>query len=302
MLIRVLGSAAGGGFPQWNCNCGNCAAARVGNRHVLARTQTSIAVSGDGVNWTVLDASPDLREQIGRSAALQPSADDARRASPIKAVVVTGFEIDQVAGLLSLREGQEFCLHATSFVLGSLRGSAVFNVLVKTAVSRRTIKSGKSFEPFDGAQIEITPLSVPSKIPFHHEAKRELDGGETIGLVVRDTRTGKRAAYIPSCAEVTNAMSDAIDGVDVLLFDGTLFTDRELVEQALSDKTGAMMGHISISGPHGAIKSWRDTAIARRIFIHLNNSNPVLRDDSRERQLVNAAGWDVAHDGMELMI
>lgn len=264
--------------------------------------QTSIAVSADGMSWALLDATPDLRAQINMSPALQPGPGDTSRASPIKAVIVTGFEIDQVAGLLNLREGQKFCLYATSFVLRSLQDSAVFDALSQSIVARSTIEPGEPFEPFDGAQITITPISVPGKIPLHHAGQRKQGGGETVGLIVRETRTGKRVAYIPCCATVTLAMLAEIEGVDVLFFDGTLFADRELVEQSLSEKTGTMMGHISISGPNGAIESLKYTPVARRIFVHLNNSNPVLRDDSRERQHVNAAGWDVAYDGMELRI
>ncbi len=151
MIIRVLGSAAGGGFPQWNCNCGNCAAARAGDPHLQSRLQTAIAVSADGERWAILDASPDLREQIAASPSLQPSARDARRSSPIKAVVVTGFEVDQVGGLLNLREGQKFCLHATPFVLRSLQANPIFGALAQSAVSRLAMECGRPFEPFEGA-------------------------------------------------------------------------------------------------------------------------------------------------------
>ncbi len=302
MIIRVLGSAAGGGFPQWNCNCGNCAAVRAGSAHVHARTQTSIAVSSDGLSWTLLDASPDLRAQIGATPALQPRSNDARRSSPIKAVVVTGIEVDQVGGLLNLREGQQFRLHATAFVQGSLRSNDIFGALSDSAVTRCTMTPGRPFEPFAGAQIDILPLSVAGKIPLHNADRREQQGDETVGLLVRDSMSGKHAAYIPSCAVVTDALQSHLASMDVVFFDGTVFTDDELVEQGLSEKTGAMMGHIAMSGPRGAIENLRDVAIARRIFIHLNNSNPVLRDDSRERNTVVSAGWDVAYDGMEIRL
>lgn len=300
MIVRILGSAAGGGFPQWNCNCGNCAAIRAGDPHLRPRRQTAVAVSADGARWVLLDASPDLREQIAATLLLQPSPGDAHRSSPIKAVVVTGFEIDQIGGLLNLREGHQFRLHATPFVLKSLQANPIFGALAQCAVSRHAIEPGRAFEPVEGAGIEIVPIAVPGKIPGHHAGRRERLGDETVGLVIRDLRSGRRVAFMPSCASLTHDLISEIDGVDVLLFDGTLFTDHELVEQGLSEKTGAAMGHISMSGPEGAIEGLRHVIIRLRIFIHLNNSNPVLRDDSPERAFVIDAGWEVAHDGMEI--
>ncbi len=303
MIVRVLGSAAGGGFPQWNCNCRNCGAVRAGRDNVIARTQTSIAVSSDGAAWTLLDATPDLRAQLAASPRLQPREDDAARSSPIKAVVLSGFEIDQIAGLLSLREGQKFRLHATSFVLTSLQENRIFGALASSCVDRHAIHTNIAFEPFEGAGIEITPISMAGKVPFHHaDAKAPASGGEVVGVVARDIGSGRRLAYIPCCAAVTGSLLRSLDGVDVLFFDGTLYTDRELVEQRLSDKTGSTMGHISMSGPRGSIESLRELTTSRRIFIHLNNSNPVLRNDSREREFVSAAGWEIAHDGMELTL
>jgi len=303
MIIQILGSAAGGGFPQWNCNCANCAAARAGRPNIVARTQTSIAVSADGSDWILLDATPDLRSQIAATKALQPHPKDPPRSSPIKAVVVTGFEIDQVSGLLNLREDQGFRLHATAFVLAALRANAIFNVLAPPAVVRREMQMWQPFSPDGGGSIEITALPVPGK-GFLHSTGDDLEPHRdgTIGLVIRDVTRGTRAAYIPSCAAITDTVLRAIDGVDSLLFDGTLYTDRELIDQRLSHKTGAMMGHIAMSGPAGAIASLRHITIGRRIFIHLNNSNPVLRDDSPERRAVREADWDIACDGMELII
>lgn len=273
----------------------------MGDRNVTALTQTSLAVSAGGIGWTLIDASPDLRTQIGASPVLRPSAREAVRSSPIKAVVVTGFEIDQVGGLLNLREGQAFQLHATPFVLGSLQSNPIFGVLTRSCVTRHIMEPGQPFEPFEGSGIEIQPVAIRGKIPFH-VAERKLQGGETVGLIIRNVGTGKRLAYVPSCAGVTPGLLREIDGVDVLLFDGTLFTDDELIGQGLSNKTGADMGHISMRGPAGAIDKLRSATVPRRIFIHLNNSNPVLRSDSRERAVVADAGWEVAFDGMEITL
>jgi len=302
MIVRVLGSAAGGGFPQWNCNCGNCNAVRDGSTDVLPRMQTSIAISSDGRDWVLLDASPDLRAQIGRTPSLHAGQDGARRSSPIKAVVVTGREIDQVAGLLNLREGQAFKVHATAFVLRSLAGNSLFNALAEPTVTRHEIRPGQSFEPFVGAQMEILPIAVPGKERSESSDESESRHDPAVGLIVGDKSSGKRIAYVPCCAAITDELIEYLDNIEVLFFDGTLFTDRELIDQKLSDKTGAMMGHLSISGPGGAVERLENAAITRRIFIHLNNSNPVLRNNSTERSHIAAAGWDVAFDGMEFRL
>ncbi len=303
MIVLILGSAAGGGFPQWNCNCGNCAAVRAGQPNVIARTQTSVAVSADGASWVLLDATPDLRAQIAATPALQPRRADPSRSSPIRAVAVTGFEIDQVGGLLNLREGQQFRLHATAFVHTALRDNLIFGVL-GTPVERLEMRLGEAFSPYADASIKITACAMPGKVPLPHagvaKAMPHHDG--TVALIIRDTAHGKRMAYVPCCAAITEAVIEAVDGVDLLLFDGTVFADHELIEQGLSHKTGAMMGHVSMSGAEGSIARLRDVEIGRRVFIHLNNSNPVLRDDSRERRTVVENGWEVGYDGMELML
>jgi pyrroloquinoline quinone biosynthesis protein B len=304
MIVRILGSAAGGGFPQWNCNCVNCAAVRAGDKNLVARTQTSIAVSHNGAHWALLDATPDLRAQIANAQALHPRQTDAGRSSPIQSVAVTGFEVDQVGGLLNLREGQRFYLHATAFVHEALRASEIFNVLAPSIVARSEMRLGVRFLPHADAAIELTPQPMPGKVPLPHQhrTERSVRRDGAIALIVHDTASDRRVAYVPCCAVITEDVLSAIDGVDVLLFDGTLYTDGELIDLGLSNKTGAMMGHVSMSGANGSISRLRNLKIGRRIFIHINNSNPVLREDSRERHAVVSAGWEVAHDGMELTL
>jgi pyrroloquinoline quinone biosynthesis protein B len=302
MIVRILGSAAGGGFPQWNCNCGNCNAVRDGSTDILPRMQTSIAISSDGRDWALLDASPDLRAQIGLTPSLHAGQDGARRSSPIKAVVVTGMEIDQVAGLLNLREAQAFKLHATPFVLRALANNSLFNALAEPTVTRHKIRPGEPFQPFVGAQMEILPIAVPGKGRSKSSDEGEVRHDSAVGLIVSDKLSGKRIAYVPCCAAITEDLIEYLDNIDVLLFDGTLYSDHELIDQKLSDKTGAIMGHISMSGADGAIARLENASIARRIFIHLNNSNPVLSNNSRERSHIVAAGWDVAFDGMEFRL
>ena len=236
---------------------------------------------------------------------LQPGSNDPPRSSPIKAVALTGCEIDQVAGLPNLREADDLRFHATRFVLESLLESTVFDALTPQSVTRHAIEVGEPFEPFDGAGLSLTAVSVAGKIPLHLQPSqiyRHRRGDETVGFVIKDEASGRRVAYVPGCAGVTDALREAIAGVDALLFDGTLYAENELVQQGLSSKTGTTMGHMSMAGAGGSIESLHDVAIARRIFIHLNNSNPVLDENSRERSAVTAAGWDVATDGMEFRL
>ena len=181
----------------------------------------------------------------------------------------------------------------------------LFDTLTPQAVSRHVIESGHAFEPFAGAGLSLTAIPVAGKIPLHLQASRTYRhrrGDETVGFVIEDNATGRRAAYVPGCASVTDTLRSALASVDALLFDGTLYCENEMVRQKLSSKTGASMGHMCMSGAGGSIESLEEVAIVRRIFIHLNNSNPVLDENSRERDAVTSAGWEVAYDGMELRI
>jgi pyrroloquinoline quinone biosynthesis protein B len=302
VFIRVLGAAAGGGYPQWNCNGAVSRAAWDGQPGALRRTQSSLALSADGVSFVLLNASPDIREQIGAHPALQPRADGPARNSPLAAVVLTNGDVDHVAGLLSLRERHRFSLHATLRVLDVLAANPIFRVLDPACVSRHPLPLGA---PVTIAGLKIEAFSVPGKIALYLEDARApgfgTQEGDTIGLKITSPG-GKTLFYIPGCAQITDALRTRLSGADVLFLDGTLFTDNEMIRAGLSDKTGARMGHVSMSGPEGAMAGLENTRIARRIFIHINGSNPALIDASPERRAVEAAGWDVAHDGMEFSL
>ena len=306
MLVRVLGSAAGGGFPQWNCACRNCSDVRQGVAGLAARSQSSLAVSADGVNWCLLNASPDLRTQIGGFAALTPSVEYGVRFSPLKSVILTNADVDHVAGLLDLREGQSFHLYASERILTVIAANPIFGVLAQGVVMRTVLKNGTRFEPAGCPGLAVEMFAVPGKIALYLEdaagAAYGTDEGDVVGLKLMDRATGAFACYIPGCAEVNAELIDHIDGTAALFFDGTLFTDDEMITQGLSPKTGARMGHISISGEDGSIARLAGVETGRRIFIHMNNSNPVLREASPERQGVESAGWEVAFDGMELTL
>jgi len=302
MKIKVLGSAAGGGFPQVNCNCSNCADWRAGRQGLTPRTQSSLAVSRNGDAWLLLNASPDLRPQIAATPELAPRAEDGVRSSPIKAVVLTNGDVDHVAGLLSLREGVRFALYASPRVLTALAANSIFNVLDNGRVPRTALSLNRAFEVADGLTVEA--FAVPGKVALYLESEASpafgSRDGDTIGLKVSEPASGAAFYYIPGCAAVDTALASRLQGASLVLFDGTLYTDEEMIAQGLSEKTGRRMGHISMAGPQGSLAAFAALDVTRRVYVHLNNSNPVLRDDSPERAEVERAGWDVAFDGMEI--
>jgi pyrroloquinoline quinone biosynthesis protein B len=289
----VLGSAAGGGFPQWNCRCGVCQLAWAGDPRVKRRTQTSVAVSGDGRSWTLLNASPDLRTQIEMNPALHPTG---LRNTPIRSVILTGAEVDQMAGLLSLREQSYFTLHAVETTLRALSANSMMAVLA--AVKRELVTLGQPFHLEGGLQAEL--FSVPGKPPLY----LETEPGQTfddvnVGVEIRTT--DKRFLFVPGAAVVTDELRARMARADVALFDGTLYTDDEMIRSGTGIKTGRRMGHMPISGSDGSLRALNGSS-RRRFFVHINNTNPILVEDSPERAAVVAAGWQVAEDGMELVL
>ena len=294
----VLGAAAGGGFPQWNCNCDVCRLAWAGDKRVRPRTQAGLAVSSDGRRWTLLNASPDLRAQIQATPQLHPR--EAARASPIAAVVLTGAEIDQTAGLLSLRERSPFSLYATAATLAAISDNPMFGVLSADVVTRRAITPGERFALGSGIEAEL--FIVPGKLPLYLEGDDPDIKSETaanVGVELCDGRS--RIAYVPGAAAVTPVLRERLARADVLLFDGTLFADDEMIRNETGKKSGRRMGHLPINGPDGSLAALAGLS-SRRIFVHINNTNPLLVDGSPERARVAAAGWEVAEDGMEILL
>jgi pyrroloquinoline quinone biosynthesis protein B len=294
----VLGAAAGGGFPQWNCNCDICRLAWAGDARVRPSTQASLAVSAGGERWTLLNASPDLRAQIQSTPALHPYG--ARRGSPLGTVVLTGAEVDQTAGLLSLRERGTFDLIGTATTLASVAGNPMFDVLASDVVPRRAVVPGERF-PLDGG-MTAELFMVPGKLPLYLEGENPDTASETaanVGIELSDGRS--RLMFVPGAAAVTLTLRERLSGADAILFDGTLFTDDEMVRSGTGAKTGRRMGHMPIDGPDGSLAALAGLS-ARRIFVHINNTNPILVDGSPERARVEAAGWEVAFDGMEIVL
>ncbi len=309
----VLGAAAGGGFPQWNSAGPGCQRARAGDPAAPPRTQASLAVSadGDGRRWVLLNASPDLPAQLRATPALHPRPEGgAVRHSPIAAAVLTGAEVDTVAGLLSLRERHAFALYGSGQALAVLAENPIFGALDPALVPRRPLPLGAATALRDAAGddlgLRVEAFAVPGKVPLFLEEggadPGRADAGETVGLRLSAGEGGEALFFVPGCAAMTDALRERLRGAACVLFDGTLWRDDEMVRAGAGTKTGARMGHMSIDGPGGTLAAFAGLGARRRVLIHLNNTNPVLLADSPERAAVEAAGWEVAEDGMELRL
>jgi pyrroloquinoline quinone biosynthesis protein B len=302
VIVKVLGSAAGGGFPQLNCLCANCAAVRAGDPAFAPRTQSSLAVSADGRTWVLINAAPDLREQVARTPELLPRTGFGPRSSPIGAVVLTGADVDAIAGLLSLREGLPFTLFAAQRTLDVLASNSVFNVL-GACVRRAALPLGLPVAAAGGILMEA--FAVPGKVALYLEREGEehaAGAGDALGLRISEAATGAAIFYVPGCSAVDAALAARLRGAALVLFDGTLYTDEEMIAQGLSHKTGRRMGHIAMAGPNGSMAACAGLGIGRRIYVHINNSNPVLDARSAERAAVERAGWEIGYDGMEISL
>lgn len=301
--MLVLGAAAGGGLPQWNCTVGASGPLWSADKAHLHATQSSIAIGTDG-HWTVVNASPDIREQIIRQPLLHPTSapGDAPRRTPITRVILTNADLDHIAGLLSLRERTAFDLVATRTTLETLAANPVFNAVA--AARRISVDIDTNFSLHGGCKARL--FSVPGKTPLFLEPS----GGtpevgnrteETVGLDVR-SGDGKRLCYLPGCAAIDDEVRRQVHGSDVLLFDGTVFHDDELARAGVGEKTGRRMGHVPIAGADGSLAQLADVEVGRRIYIHINNTNPIWQPDGPERHEVERYGWEVAYDEMKISL
>jgi pyrroloquinoline quinone biosynthesis protein B len=305
MQILVLGSAAGGGFPQWNCNCGGCRRARSGSPGALPRTQSSLAVSADGARWVLLNASPDLRLQIEANQALHPRLRP--RHSPLQGVLLSNADIDHVAGLLSLREAQPLALYATERVLAVLKANRIFDVLAAGVVARRELKLEEKVEietaGGEALGLRIRAFAVPGKIALYLEDSAKPNFGsqaaDTVGFEI-SANDRESFFYIPGCATMPVELGERLRGADLVFFDGTLWHDEELIAAGVMQKTGQRIGHISLAGPEGSLAAFAPLGVKRKVFIHINNTNPILIEGAPERLAAEAAGWEVAFDGMRI--
>jgi pyrroloquinoline quinone biosynthesis protein B len=294
----VLGAAAGGGFPQWNCRCAVCRLAWARDARAKPRTQASVVVSADGEHWILLNASPDLRAQLLATPALQPRA--GARDSPIAAVLLTGAEVDQIAGLLTLRERQAFAVFATAETLSAVAANPIFGVLAPNLVARKVVSRDQPFPLPGGVTAEL--FAVPGKIALYLEGEDPALAAETGANVGIELVCGtRRLVYIPGAAGVPAPLHARLARADIIFFDGTLFVDDEMIATGTGDKTGRRMGHMPIEGEGGTLAALADLP-GRRILTHINNTNPILVEGSAERRKVEAAGFEVAEDGMEIVL
>ena len=297
LTALVLGAAAGGGFPQWNCGCRLCRLARAGDPRARPATQASVAITGNGADWIVVGASPDLRQQIMQTPQLWPR--EGVRDSPLAAVVLLGGDVDALAGLLALRERQAFTVFAPQPMLDLLEENRIFDVLDRSAVRREPLVPGEPARCPGG--VTLTLLPMPGKVPLYMETQGAdaPEPGPTYAALLQ--ANGRSVIVAPACAEITEAVRRQLRQADLVFFDGTLFTDDEMIAAGLGPKTGRRMGHVPVSGPGGTLEGLADLP-ARRVLLHINNSNPILLADSVERRQVEAAGFEVAYDGMEVRL
>jgi pyrroloquinoline quinone biosynthesis protein B len=302
MLVKVLGAAAGGAFPQWNCACQQCQKLRSGTFAGQPRTQAQVAICEDGASWTLLNASPDLRIQIEASPQLWPVGSCLH--SPIQSVVITAAEADTVAGLLSLREFQPLDIYATRSVLRILREDNSLFALLDRVPEQAVWKEIQPDVEFPVGHLKFRPFSLPGGFPGFVSASRksELDADEAVLGLVIESRSGGRMAYLPGVAKVEESWRAWLDECDVLLFDGTFWTEDELCRVRGGGKPASAMGHLPLSGPCGSLAALRDIKCARKIFFHINNTNPILDESSPAYAEVRHAGWEVARDGMEIQV
>jgi pyrroloquinoline quinone biosynthesis protein B len=297
--VRVLGSAAGGGFPQWNCACPGCGAVRDGSRPARPRTQSSIAVSPDGSRWFLFNASPDLRAQIESFPALHPRGG---RTVPVRAVLLTDAELDHTLGLLLLREGGGLELHATEAVRDTLDdGTSLLRTLqAYCPVQWRPVIPEADVPLGDGLSYRAFDVPTTKRARFGPSTGKGSTGkGRVVGYRLTDERSGQALVYLPSVQDLA-AVRDQLEDCACLLVDGTCWRDDELIRLGLAGKTARDMGHQPIDGPDGSLAHLARLPVERMIYTHINNTNPILLEDSPERLILERHGMEVAMDGLEL--
>jgi pyrroloquinoline quinone biosynthesis protein B len=297
--VHILGSAAGGGFPQWNCNCVNCAGVRAGSIRAKARTQCSVAVSADSARWSLVNASPDLRTQISSFPELLPES--GIRGSAIDAVLLSDGELDHITGLLSLRESQPIQLYCTSQVFDWVFASnPIFSALNQPERFRVTcIEDGKVATVESGLAFEA--FSVSDKVPSYVKTPSANGDGAVVAYKIIDTRGGSSILIAPAIKLIDERFIAAAAECDCLMFDGSFWSNDEMERRGAGTRTASAMGHLPISGAAGSLAKLGDLRI-RKIYTHINNTNPILDEDSDERRAVERAGWEVAEDGMDFTL
>ena len=306
MHIHLLGTAAGGGVPQWNCNCAVCREARAGGGRVRSRTQSSVAISADGRSWFLLNASPDIRGQIENFKPLQPSGSSARN-SPIEAVLLTNADLDHTLGLMLLREGEKLRVHATTEVRRALSECASFEGVLGSFCGTEWMNpppKPQSLLQRDGAASGLTyeAIPLPGKPPRFMKSRTTAEAGNVVGYRITDEKTGGRLLFLPDVSVVNETLLRWLPECDALLFDGTFWSENEMHEQGVGTLRAADMGHVPISGLTGSLKVLAELKVKHKIYTHINNTNPILIENSTEHATVEAAGCTVGRDGLEFEI
>jgi len=302
MHIRILGSGAGGGFPQWNCNCKNCHALRTGKFQGPARTQSSITVSSDNENWVLFNASPDIRAQLETFPPLQPAR--AVRDTGICAIVIVDAQIDHTTGLLMLREHTKpWDIYCTEAVKDDLTtGFPIFNILGHfRGVNWHEIKTDQSsFEIPQAQGLKFTPIPLKSEAPPYSPHRHNTVPGDNIGMLIEDINTGKSLFYAPGLGVIEPHVKDTMENADCVLIDGTMWTNDEMSHEGISDKLASEMGHLDQSGKGGIMETLNSISKPRKVLIHINNTNPILDETSAERATLDANDIEVSFDGMDI--
>ena len=307
MKIVLLGTAAGGGLPQWNCNCANCREARRARGRVTPRTQSSVAISADGRRWFLLNASPDLRVQLQNFPPLHPPA-HRRRSTPVEAVLVTNADLDHTLGLFLLREGERLPVHATPRVRRTLTRDLSLERVLRAFCGVRWITPPRRLAPLvcrDGSKSGLLyqAIALPGKPPRFARRERAATAGHCVGYRFIDERTRGSLLFLPDVAAVDDRIVHLLGGCDVLLFDGTFWSDNEMRQAGVGSVPASKMGHLPVAGPAGSLKQLAAlSSVRHRIYLHINNTNPILRKGSPEHAAVRAAGLEVGFDGMQISI
>lgn len=302
MFVHVLGSGAGGGFPQWNCNCANCKGVREGTIKASPRTQSSIAVSANGTDWILFNTSPDIKKQLDDFPALQPAREV--RDTAISAIVITDAQIDHSTGMLTLREhNKPWEVYTTKAVYEDLTtGFPVFNILGHfRGINHHEIATDQSSFTIPSAEgLVFTAVPLKSEAPPYSPHRHNTVPGDNIGMKIEDTRSGRNLFYAPGLGVAEPHVLEYMSNADVVLVDGTVWTDDEMSNEGISDKRAQEMGHLDQSSEGGIMSLLNAMQKPRKILIHINNTNPILNEESAQRQILNQAGIEVAYDGMDI--
>ena len=306
MLVRLLGTAAGGGFPQWNCNCGNCQGVRAQTIQARARTQSCVALSADGRRWFLLNASPDLRVQLESSPSLWPPQ-DARRGTPVEAVLLTDADLDHTLGLLLLREGGDRTIYATSSVRNALSmgltlaGTLAAYCRVEWREPAREL-TRLLYADGTASGLHYAAVPLPGKPPRYMRGRVDAQADDEVGYRFVDDRTGGRLLFLPGVAALDETIKAHIRDCDVLLLDGTFWSEYEMQEMGVGTAIAAQMGHLPVGGAGGSLQQIAALSVPRVIYTHINNTNPMLREDSPEHATVRTAGVEIGWDGLALTL